>query len=813
MRYLPWASLLGLAICLFACDSSPERGTQTAKPQESPSQSTLSSCETGTADDSAFVPKGYNAETNSAVLMNGQTVTPAGKTLDLQRFAWGVALSPDGKTAYITNAEGGSQSVQAIDLSQEDLAPLTDPARMLAGYGLTVSSDGQRIYVPGAATGLVHVLTLTEGAFVTQEPIHLQGYLGALALSSDDQTLFALSPTQAVLSKVTLATGEIVRLDVGFYPYDVVLSTDGSKAFVSDQGANRVVRVNTQTMTLDGQVDTDRGPEGLALAEDEAYLIVACADDETIQIIKTEDMSLHQTLELDPEHPDLKVWTPNAVAVHPEAHRAYITAADRNAVEVLDTETWTILGQIPTAFYPSRIAITPDEKLVIVNSKGWGLTGSARSTGSGLYGLLQVVDVPANATELEQYSRQVKQNVERPQGYYPDNQCDTIVPLPLSEEETSVIEHIVLVVKENKVYDEILGDLAGPEGDEWHDPNLAVLFGENVILSDDTPASVTPNAHAIARRWVDFVNYYCDSEVSLQGHMWTTQADCNDFVERTHFDRTPLTGIDPMTKHENGTIFQHLDNHGFNFRVYGEAVNFGPEEVIKWRDKVDLKYPYWSMGQTDVLKAQEVIREWELSLEMEEPRLFPSFIYIVLPNDHTAGANAGALHPQTMVADNDHAMGMLVDWLSKSPYWEKTLFIALQDDGQTSMGDHIDAHRSVLYLASPWVKRNYQSRVHYSMPSVFRTIELILGLPPMNKNTLLAPPLIDVFTDEMDTTGFDAIVPTMPVIVNPSTGPFAEEAKQWDWSGFDGHKGLGDHVYRYLMGDKPRPDYVKMLDD
>jgi len=327
-------------------------------------------------------------------------------------------------------------------------------------------------------------------------------------------------------------------------------------------------------------------------------------------------------------------------------------------------------------------------------------------------------------------------------------------------------------------------------------------------------ANVTPNAHSLARTFIDFVNFYGDAEVSVQGHMWTTQADCNDFVEKTRLDRVPASGVDPTTVHYNRSIFDHLFNNDVNFRVYGETSNFAFRELDLWKDKVDLKYPYWSNGIRDIDKANRIIHEWNLHLETGNESLFPPFIYIVLPNDHAQGGKAGVPTVQSHVADNDAGMGMLVEWISSHPdIWKKTVIFAIEDDPQSPVGDHIDAHRSLCFAASPWVKRGHLCDTHYSIPSLYHTIELILGVPHINKNTALAPPLVDIFTETPDMTPYEAIPMQFESWNNPDSGKFADEAEQWDWSSFDGHKGYGDHVWRLMNGDKPRPAGAKYIEE
>ncbi len=794
------ALLLAFLVMLGACDSGGVDPALPDIPVPVDKKELNAECNPGAPSLDALSPAGHEADASRAVLPNGQAITPAGKWLLTRKFPWGLALSSDGTRAYVSNGDG--MALQVIDLTGDD--PVQKQLLSInAAHGLALTADDATLYVSGGPDADVKVLDVSGETATVVKTIALEGYISGLVLSADESTLYGLTPTQSRLFKVNLSDDSYTAATVGHYPYDVVLTADGATAFVSNWGRSSVSVVDTATMQATDTIEVEKNPEGMALVEDGAYLMVTNSDSDSISIIDVAALTVVETLDLDPDLPELKAWSPNAVVVHPaaDAHRAYVASADHNAIEVIDTATWDILGSIPTAWYPVRLAMTADgSQLALVNAKGWG-SRTDQATSHGIYGLFQILDTPANQTELEGHTRRVNDNNDIVLGFYPDNDCDNRVPVPLNEDERSVIEHIVLIVKENKTYDQILGDLVGDEGDDWHDPELT-MFGE----------TVTPNGHAIARRWVDMVNFYCDSEVSLQGHMWTTQADCNDYTEKLRYDRYPITGVDPATITENGSIFTHLDDNGINFRVYGEVVNFAFDELEKWRDKIDLKYPFWSQGVTDVAKATEVIREWDLAVETGDERLFPPFIYIVLPNDHNFGNKPGKPTPSTMVADNDHGMGMLLDWLSHSPFWEKTLFIAIEDDAQSGF-DHLDPHRSVFFVASPWVKRGLLSEVHYSIPSIYRTMDLIFGIPTLNKNTYMAPPILDIFTDEPDYTPYEAIVPDVPYEIVPEDSRIAPELEEHDWSFFDGKKGLEHVLWRMTKGDKPIPSYAKWLDE
>jgi hypothetical protein len=290
----------------------------------------------------------------------------------------------------------------------------------------------------------------------------------------------------------------------------------------------------------------------------------------------------------------------------------------------------------------------------------------------------------------------------------------------------------------------------------------------------------------------------------VQGHLWMTQADCNDMSHRLDMDQLPISSFDPSTSSEQKSIFQLLYDNDVSFRNYGEVVHF-QDLTGKFRPFIDAKYPLWSMEVSDEDKAKELIREWENGI-------YPSFIFVVLPNDHTYGGSAGKPTPTSMVADNDKAMGMIIDWVSHSEHWADTIIFAMEDDPQTGAGDHVDYHRSVLFVASPWVKRGYHCQAHYSLPSVYRTIEMILGVPHMNRNTATAPPMYDIFTTTPDFTPYGLIEPNIPWELNPEGTKAAELSARYDWSHYDGHEGLGEILWMMRRPGELRPDYAKVLD-
>lgn len=811
---------------LWACGANEDLPSPAAHPQDKAGEaSSAAACDLGAPDPAALLPSGYDGAKQSAILPNGQLITPAGKTVQVESpQLCGVVFAPDGKKAYAVSCQDSS-FLYVFDLGGETPLLLAS-LPIKAGHGLALSRDGKTLYVPGGATEQVHLVDVSGETPVITGELLAKGYIEAVALNPDESTLIAVGSGHSAIYNFILGdTGATpvapAELAIGYMPYEAVFSKDGGTLYVSNMAAGTVAVVEMKGFSKTAVIPVGKNPEGLALVEDGAFLVVANSDSDTLSVINTATNAVTQTIEIETVNPGLRAWTPNAVAAHPDPskHLAYVASANHNAVEVLDTEKFALIGALPTAWYPVALALDASgDHMAVANAKGFGLPTS-KITQSGLLGVFQYLPMPANQAELDTQSRIVKSNTERPLGFYPDSTCKNQVPLPTGENEAPLIEHVILVIKENKTYDEVLGDLPNaPGGFKWHDPELA-LYGEYTDANNKKIQN-TPNAHALATTWVDFVNYYANAEQSIQGHLWTSEVQSNDYTEKNYTNRLVLPGVDPVSMGENRSVFWHLFNHNVSFRVYGEAVNFALNEMELWRDKIDTKYPYWTLGVSDVVKARRVIHEWDMAKAAYERgdmaaynTLFPRFIYIGLPNDHTQGGKAKAMTPRAFLADNDHAFGLLVDWVTHSPFYEKTIIFIIEDDPQSAVGDHIDAHRSLCYAISPYIKRGYQSTVHYSIPSLYRTIELILGLPPINKNTAYANPMADIFTAAKDITPYTAIKPEVPYETNPENTEAARASAKYDWTVVDGHEGLGDIVYKMLRPGVPRPANAKRIDD
>ena len=782
-----------LAALLFGCSSS--------------STEPLDTCVAPAPAQDAAIPAGMVDET-SAILPNGRRISPAGRTMPINAvFPHVLAQNKAGTLAFVVATQDDTILRYSRPLLVMDLATNTRVAAFnLQGtsYGIALSGDDKTLYVGGGVKGVVQVLDVSDinNIHITRTISLPAGYVGPLFLTGDETTLYAADSAGGYLHKITLADDTHQGVKVGFSPRNLLVNKQETLAFLANNGGNSVSVVDLTTFTVQGEIAVGKAPMGMALSDDEGELFVANADSSSISVVDVSAGAVTHTIDLE-DFTGLAKANPTALYHDISNGRLYVACAYMNALYLVDTKgaNYQVFGKIPTGSYPTFI--TPGvsgDTLLVINAYGWGGTpnGYPRvDTGEAVPGTLSVIPLPQNDAELADMTKTVDDNNARPASYYDNTTCQRLIPL--AEGGQPPIEHVVLIVKENKTFDEVLGDLKDRNGNQIGDgdPNLT-LFGEEI----------SPNGHELARQFTVSDNFYCDSEVSLQGHVWLTFADCNDYTNRNRFDQLVLGGIEDESRSEGQSIFQFLSENGVSFRDYGEMVAFLPEVFTdEYLDNYDTKVSFYNQNVSDVSKAREIIREMNNGI-------FKTFTFISLPNDHTHGGDPGKPTPRFAVADNDYGWGLLVEAISHSKYWENTVIFVLQDDTQSASGDHVDSHRGLFWAISPWVKRGYLSSIHYSFPSVYRTIEMLLGLPHMNQNTATAAPMYDIFTSEPDFTPYTAIKPDIPWETNPDdASKAARKSRTYDWTYVDGHKGLGDVIWEIMRPGQQRPSYAKRLDE
>jgi hypothetical protein len=434
---------------------------------------------------------------------------------------------------------------------------------------------------------------------------------------------------------------------------------------------------------------------------------------------------------------------------------------------------------------------------LIASAKGLGAGPTDHAPGKNDYmkGTLQMVPMPS-PQDLAMGDTAVHSYLTRPKSYEVQLTCTgtpQLFPLPPQKGAPTPIEHVFLIVRENKTYDAVLGDLPGANGNAA----LAIFGGD-----------ITPNLHALAKRFSNLDNFYSLAEQSLQGHEWTTANMANDYVEKgwlTTWGRAtrPLGAFSASDSLEHlgmpatRTAWEHLDKAGIAYHNYGEITNTSGAIHV-----YDVGYPgvFFNTAIADVDKIQYVIDNLNDKTFALEP-----FSYISLPNDHTVGTSPGMPTPESMIADNDEATGRFIDALSHSPYWASSAVFLIEDDPQDG-GDHVELHRSPCLVISPWSKRAYTSSVHYDVPAMWHTLTLLLGVDPINQRDGNAPAMYDVFSPKPDTEAYTFIPRKVPMSINAADAPLAEESKRIDFSRPDTAP-LGRILWKAMKGKDAEPPW------
>jgi len=727
------------------------------------------------------------------LLPNGWRIAPAGRHLDAGDLPLAMALHPDGRHLVITNNGWSEPSLRVVDLEQHEVRqkmPLDD-----AWLGLVWSHDGKRLYSSGAADNSIREVEWRKGRLVPGRQIRIAapqksewegrlenpGFVGGLALSPDGRTLYAAQVYGEALVAVDVASRRVrARAALRAEAYGALVSADGQTVYVSVWGAARVVLLDAKTLAPRGEIAVGEHPNSMALAKDGRRLFVACANTNAVFVVDLRDGTAIEQIgvALSPKAPPGS--TPNALALSPEGETLFVANADNNTVAVVDVARpgdSRFLGFIPTGWYPTAVATDASGRNLLVLS-GKGLASTANPRGpqptnvradkqyiAGLLnGALSILPRPDAGTLAEMTARVFalsaynEERAESPPGR-PEGS-----PIPGRVGDPSPIKHVFYVIRENRTYDQVLGDLPRGNGD----PNLT-LFGEDV----------TPNAHALAREFVLFDNFYVDAEVSMDGHAYSTAAYATDAVEKLwptlYGGRGGLYlsegGHEVRNNYGNlaapaqGYIWDFANRAGVSVRSYGEFASWEKEgrpvraNVPGLEGKVHPSYPPYDLKVLDNERVDVWLEEFR---RFEKEGGLPALSIIRLGNDHTLGTRPGERTPRAFVAENDLALGRLVEAVSKSRFWPESAIFVLEDDAQNGP-DHVDAHRSVLLVASPSAKRGVVDSTLYTTSGVLRTMELILGLPPMSQYDAAATPLFASFGTEVDFGSFESRPARVPL--------------------------------------------------
>jgi YVTN family beta-propeller protein len=777
------------------------------------------------------------AEDGGIVVSTRQLLHPAGQTIEVGSTALDLALSPDGKTVYVK----GGWSVLALDTKTWKTVGTVWPDYGGSETGIAVSPDGSRVFVSLTETVLAEIVVAANGTMSWGRQFTMTGTGGreksnplGVAVSPDGKTVWVCLSMNNTLARVDLVTGAVREIPVGIAPYQVVLSADGKTAWVSNWGgrvpkpgettarsAGSEVVVDSRGIASSGtvsvidpvagretsQIETGLHPAGMALSPDGKRLYVACTNADLVTVIDTAQAKALGAIPVRPD-PALPYGSAsNAVAVSPDGKTLYVANGGNNAIAVVMLSPdglGKVTGFIPTPWYPGGV-VTDGRSLYVSSVKGLGgrnpkgrkdeAKKDARAKwGWSVYwanGAASKVPVPGKDT-LAAMTRRVLADGRVPQilkAYEKARTGVKPVPVPRHTGEPSVFEHVVYVIKENRTYDQVLGDMANGNGE----PRLCI-FGK----------TVTPNHHAIANDFVLLDNYYCNGVLSSDGHAWAIEANASGYLEKATggWTRTYDFGTDALAYSTSGFIWDNVLGHGLTFRNYGELefpetlpdeatwtdfwrgyqAKSGQPKFVQHISIERLKsytsptFPGWLMRIPDVVRAEAFIKELH---EYEAKGDWPNFIILYLPENHTSGSQAGMPTPEAQVADNDLALARCVEAISKSRFWPRTVIFVNEDDPQDGF-DHVDGHRSVCLVISPYSRLKRTVREFYNQTSVIHTMERILGLPPLTQMDAMSPLMTACFGEKPDLTPYTALPNQVPLDkMNPDKKSLAPNERHW----------------------------------
>jgi DNA-binding beta-propeller fold protein YncE len=603
-------------------------------------------------------------------------------------------------------------------------------------------------------------------------------------------------------------------------PYTSLVSADGRMLYVSLWGGLRVQVYMLPSLTLVQELNTAEHPSAMVLSRDGGRLFVACASSGAVWVFDVfSGEALEQiSMSLYPMAPATS--TPNSLALSPDGKTLLVANADINAVAVVDVSNGgrsLVNGFVPTGWYPTGAIFSRDGGSIFVLS-GKGLVSAPKPTDGGselrLQGAVSVLPVPDRVT-LNDYTRRVYAVTP-----YTDaskmTPADVPVgsPIPRVVGGSSPIKHVFYIIRENRTYDSILGDMRQGNGD----PSLT-LFG----------AAATPNAHALAEQFVLLDNFYVDADVSYDGHSFSTAAYATDVIQKTwqtfygnrgglylgEGDGIMRNAFGNLTAPETGYIWDYAWRGRVTVRSYGEFVTnqtrlasgdvVAVASVPGLRNAVAPSFAGFDLDITDNKRVDTWLQEFNRYVTDGN---LPQLSILHLGNDHTLGGKAGAPTPRAMIADNDLALGRVVDAISNSVYWKDSAIFVVEDDAQSGP-DHVDSHRSIALLASPFAKRAFVDHTFYSTSGILRTMELILGLPPMSQYDAAAVSLYNSFQGTPNLTPYRRLVPGVPLDEkNPLTAAGAAISGTWDFSDADltPEEPLNEVIWQSVKGkDSPMP--------
>lgn len=759
----------------------------------------------------------------------GWTIRPAGRQVNVDTFPMASLVTPDKKFLLVMNGGYNPPSISVIDIATEKEVGRTPVAD--AWLGMALTRNGRTLYVGGGSRHTIFEFTLSsDGKLAPARSFEITpaaerkhtDFIGDVTLSPDDRLLYAADLFHNQVVVINPQTGRVIeRWKTGRRPYRILFHPDGKSFYVTSwlDGAiyhHEALNGKPLAMTRLGPHATDMlWLDKFPVVEDGepspyvARIFVTASNTNKVYVLgvtRDKDMRVVETINvtLEPQQP--LGMTPSALAVSGDGTRLFVVCSDANTVGVANISgpRSAVEGFIPAGWYPTGVRVLPGGRIAILNGRGLRsyanpkgpnpskkaapLHGGIRAdeyVASIQRGTVSFVDALSDEA-MAGYTRTVMANSPYRDRLLGDLEIPAGNPVPRSPAEPSPIQHVIYIVKENRTYDQVLGDLGKGNGD----PSLTLF-----------PEKVSPNHHKLAREFVLLDNFYVSADVSADGHSWTTAAIAPDYVQkmwpnsyggrRKHYD---YEGQEPTAGPPAGYIWTQVAQAGLSQRNYGYFVdNITPAPAsgaqvkgvrdFTLRAHTNFDYRGFDMDYLDVDRAKVFLEDLK---KMEERNSMPRFMVMRLGNDHTSGTAAGKIGPLSAMADNDAALGMIVEACSRSKFWERMAIFVIQDDAQNGP-DHVDSHRAPAYVLSPYTRRGgHVDSTFYNTTSMLRTMELILGLRPMTTYDAASQPMWRAFQHQPSLEPYTAERARIPIDArNPAQSATAARSAAMDFTEAD----------------------------
>jgi DNA-binding beta-propeller fold protein YncE len=749
-------------------------------------------------------------EANRIQLPNGWNLTPAGDKLPLGDLPLNIAVSNNGNFVAVTNNGQSDQSIMIIDTRTEKR---TDSVKIAVGWlGLSFSKDDKTLYASAGNGNRILCYTNTNGKLALTDSIILGKIwpekISPTGLCVDDarKRLYAVTKENNSLYVINLENKKIIKqVSLPAEAYTCALSPADNNLYISIWGDEKVLIYNTRKDTSISSIHVGSNPNDLIFSYNGKYLFLSNANDNSVSVISTADNKVVETLDAAIYPNSLEGSTTNSVALSADDKTLYIANADNNCLAVFDVSKpghSFPKGFIPTGWYPTCVRVV-NHKIWVSNGKGFSsmanpdgpnpLRGKQQTNykqgdknkprkvqyiGGLFTGTMSIIPEP-DTKVLADYSQAVYHNTP----YKGATKDSSLLALSSSPH----IKYVFYVLKENRTYDQVLGDMPNGNGD-----TSLCLF----------PERITPNEHAIADEFVLLDNFYVDAEVSADGHNWSMAAYANDYVEKTwptsyggrggNYD---YSGNRKIALPKAGFIWDDCRKNNVSYRNYGEfrGDDDGKIELKDLANHTCSAYTGWNLSYHDVDRE----KVWEKDFDsLVAANAVPQFNIVYFPNDHTSGLAKGAYTPYALVADNDLALGRFMEHLSQSPIWKECVVFVTEDDAQNG-ADHVDAHRSIALVAGPFVKRHFTDHTMYSTSSMLHTMEVMLGLQPMSQYDAAAMPMWASFMPTFNTLPY--VARNSNININDKNTAYNELMKKSNKFNFRKADGIPEEAFNEVL--------------